>query len=281
MNIINLAGARALALWRLARRQIGPLMVLAAILIGAFAFLEIAEAVGEGEIRAFDEAILTWVRRPDALDTPIGPAWLKQVARDVTALGGWFIGLAVTVFAIGWLLLTGERRLALYVGVSVIGGSALSQLLKDLYDRPRPDLVPHLVEVSTKSFPSGHAMGSTVVWLTVAALMARSHTRKRVRSYVIGYAIAIVAAVGLTRIYLGVHWPSDVISGWAAGVSWALGCWLIVSLIERRLARGRAQAPESPESPEASDPPEPPEPSEGTSAISSGTAGARSRSPNA
>jgi undecaprenyl-diphosphatase len=283
MSVMDLVGAKVLTLWGTARREIGPLMLLGAILIGGWCFVELADAVGDGEIAAFDEAVLTWLRTPAELATPIGPLWLKQVARDVTALGGWTIGLAVTAFAIGYLLLTGERRLALYVGVAVCGGTGLSQVLKDVYNRPRPALVPHLVEVSTASFPSGHAMGSTVVWLTLAALMARSHTQRRVKSYLLGCATTVVITVGLTRIYLGVHWPSDVLSGWTAGVTWALGCWLVARLLDRRRAPPSQPSMPSPEpSPEPSPlpSPEPSGPSSGMASTNAGTAGARSRSLN-
>lgn len=279
MSVIDLAGAQAIALWRAARREIGPLMLLGAILIGGWFFAELADAVGDGEIATFDEAVLTWLRRPDQPATPIGPFWLTHVARDVTALGGWTIGFGVTAFALGYLLLTGERRLALLTSLAVGGGIALSVMLKDVYNRPRPALVPHLVEVSTTSFPSGHAMGSTIVWLTLAALMARSHTQRRIKSYLLGCATAVVITVGLTRIYLGVHWPSDVLSGWTAGVTWALGCWLIVLLIDRRRARpGQASMPSPEPSPLPS--PEPSGESSGMASTNAGTAGARSRSLN-
>lgn len=303
-DIIDTLRERARWAWAAARREITPLMLLAAVLIGVWGFLELADAVSEGDLESFDSAVLTAVRLPDALDTPVGPIWLKQVARDVTALGGWFLGLCVTAFVVGYLLLTRERWLALYVGVSVAGGTGLSQVLKAVFDRARPDVVPHLVEVSTASFPSGHAMGSSVVWLTIGALMARSQTRKRVKSYLLATATVIVIAVGLTRIYLGVHWPSDVLSGWSIGTAWALGCWLLVRMIERR-RRGESkvpdQAPSSGVSSESGEvtsesarmPPEPSElpsampsesseaPSEssdGSASSNAGTAGARSRS---
>lgn len=304
-DIIDTLRERARWAWLAARREIAPLMLLAAVLIGVWGFVELADAVSEGDLESFDSMVLTSVRLPDALDTPIGPIWLEQVARDVTALGGWFIGLCLTAFVVGYLLLTRERWLALYVGVAVAGGTGLSQVLKAIFDRARPDIVPHLVEVSTASFPSGHAMGSSVVWLTLGALLARSQTRKRVKTYLLATATLIVVAVGLTRIYLGVHWPTDVLSGWSIGTAWALGCWLVVRMIERR-RRGETGGPDADQAASSGGPSGassgevtsesarmPPEPSEvpsampsddssessdGSSSSNAGTAGARSRS---
>ena len=110
------------------------------------------------------------------------------------------------------------------VALSVIGGTVLSFGLKLVFERPRPDLVAHLVEVQTASFPSAHAMLSATTYLTLGALLARFEDRRRLKSYVLGVAIGLTVLVGISRIYLGVHWPTDVIAGWCAGAAWAVAC---------------------------------------------------------
>jgi undecaprenyl-diphosphatase len=123
---------------------------------------------------------------------------------------------------------------ALFVFVSVAGGQLLSSVLKLGVDRPRPELVSHLADVHTLSFPSGHAMMSAVTYLTLGALLARIMPNTALRIYVLGVAILATFLVGASRVYLGVHWPSDVLAGWCAGAAWAMLCWLIARLMLRR-----------------------------------------------
>ena len=122
---------------------------------------------------------------------------------------------------------------AVLVLAATLGGLLVSHLLKDLYDRPRPELVPHLTPVSTSSFPSGHAMLSAVVYLTLGALLARLVERWWVKLYVIVAALGLTGLVGFSRVYLGVHYPTDVLAGWAAGLSWAILCWLAARYLQR------------------------------------------------
>ena len=124
--------------------------------------------------------------------------------------------------------------MALFVCGSVLGGVAVSTVLKDVLQRPRPDLVPYSVYVSGASFPSGHSMMSAVTYLTLGALLARSHERKRLKVYFLLVAIFLTFAVGVTRVYLGVHWPTDVLAGWTAGAVWALLCWLAARWLQSR-----------------------------------------------
>jgi undecaprenyl-diphosphatase len=139
----------------------------------------------------------------------------------------------VTVATIFYLLLLRKRREALMVLIAVGGGQILSSLLKLGIDRPRPDLVSHLAEVQTLSFPSGHAMMSAVTYLTLGSMLAGIVPGRATKIYVLGVAVLITLMVGVSRIYLGVHWPSDVLAGWCAGFAWAMLCWLIA----RRLLR--------------------------------------------
>ncbi len=176
----------------------------------------------EGETRTFDEVILLALRTPGDISQPIGPPWLQEMVRDFTALGSTGVLTIITLGVVGWLMFSGKRKTAGLVLVAVLCGVVLSSLLKSGFARPRPDLVPHSVAVFTSSFPSGHAMMSAVVYLTLGSLVARTKHSVTLKVYVLSLALFLTLLVGLSRIYLGVHWPSDVLAGWAAGACWAL-----------------------------------------------------------
>jgi undecaprenyl-diphosphatase len=206
-------------------------IVIASVL---FAFAKIADAVGEGGTRAFDEALLLALRTSGNLSDPVGPRWLEEMMRDFTAMGSTgVLALAVATIA-GFLFMTRKAHAGLFVLASVIGGVLVSQTMKWAYARPRPDLVPHGAEVYTASFPSGHSMMAAVVYLTLGALLARTQPDRIVKVYVLVVAVLITLVVGVSRVYLGVHWPTDVLAGWALGAAWALGCWLIMNWLQAR-----------------------------------------------
>jgi len=205
-------------------RTLLPIILIAA---GASAFIAILDEVTEGDTRAIDEAIILAFRVPGNPADPIGPSWVEESVRDVTALGS-APALMIAVLAVaGFLALAKAWRLAIFTLAACGGGLVVSSLLKYTVDRPRPDLVPHGNIIYTSSFPSGHSMMSAVVYLTLAALVARLIEKKRLKGYALGVALALTLIIGVSRIYLGVHWPSDVLAGWSAGAAWALGCWLI------------------------------------------------------
>ncbi|UTS88634.1 MULTISPECIES: phosphatase PAP2 family protein [Rhizobium] len=203
------------------------LIVLASVAGGLFVLQRLTSEVLEGETFRFDEAILLALRRPGELAVPIGPAWLTHAVDDITSLGGVTILSLMTVLVTVYLLLDRRWPIAIFVFSSVLTGWLASTLLKILVARPRPDIVPHLVEVSDLSFPSGHAMVSAVTYLTLGALLARTQRYRSTRIFVMGAGVFLAVIVGLSRIYLGVHYPTDVFAGWCAGALWALGCWLI------------------------------------------------------
>ena len=219
---------------KLARREIGALLVLGFGAGGLLLFAKIAEEVLEQETQAFDKAILLAMRNPNNLSDPIGPAWFEEAARDVSALGSMTVLALITGAVLGYLLIVGRKRVAAFLAVAVIGGTGLSSLLKVLFDRGRPEVVTHATEVFTASFPSGHAMLSAVTYLTLAALLMRIQTQNRVRLYFLTLAMTATVLVGLSRIYLGVHWPTDVLAGWCIGAAWASLCWLGAVWLERR-----------------------------------------------
>jgi undecaprenyl-diphosphatase len=226
------SGIRKLELWMLA----GIALIGGAL----WAFAELADEIEDGESHAFDKAILLALRNPSNPEDPLGPRWLELIARDVTSLGGTAVLTLMTIATLGFLLMTRKRGAAILVAVSVAGGTLLSSLLKSGFDRPRPDLVPHAVEVSSASFPSGHAMLATVTYLTLGALLVQVHEQRRVQVYLLGWALLLSLLVGASRIYLGVHWPTDVLAGWCVGAAWALLCAAVALYLQRRGSLDRA-----------------------------------------
>jgi undecaprenyl-diphosphatase len=223
----------------MARREV---LLLAAIALAAASlvlFGQLTDEVLEGETHAFDETVLLALRSPADPADPIGPGWLEEQIRDVTALGSVSVLTLVSLAAVGFLILQGKRRTALLVVAAVGGGMLVSTLTKLGFDRPRPDLVPHAAQVYTASFPSSHAMMAAVTYLTLGALLARVQTRLRLKLYLIGLAATLTVLVGCSRVYLGVHWPTDVLAGWTLGAAWALGCWAIALWLQ---ARGRVES---------------------------------------
>lgn len=235
MHFVRLMRALNPKTWlTLARREIVPIAIFLGIALPVLAFVEIADEVteGEGEVRWFDEGLLLALRTSDPAD-PIGPRWLETSVMDISALGGFAVLALVTLFAVGYLLTLNKWRNALMLLVATIGGTAISEGLKMGFNRPRPDLVAHIVETTSMSFPSGHAMLSAVTYLTLGALIARTQEKRSLRGYVLGAAILVTLLIGLSRVYLGVHWPTDVLAGWCLGAAWALICWVAATWLTR------------------------------------------------
>jgi undecaprenyl-diphosphatase len=230
--------ARSLApLRRLLPSDMARLGALAAIGVAAgslLGFVSLTDEVLQGETDAFDRAVLLAFRHPADPADPLGPRWLESAVRDVTSLGGTAVLSLIVAAAALYLVLDGRRASALLVLVSAIGGWALGNGMKLLIDRARPDVVPHLMTEATLSYPSGHAMMSAVIYLTLGALLARAQPRRRIKAYLFAVAAVVALLVGLSRVYLGVHWPTDVLAGWTVGAAWATACLLAASWLERR-----------------------------------------------
>ena len=207
---------------------------LAVVAGGLLGFAGLMQLV-EGGSHRFDETVMLALRQPGAPERPIGPAWLTLAAREITALGSIPVLGLLGLVALGYLLLDRRWRAVLLLCISLPGGLLLNTLLKEGFDRPRPDLVARLVEVQTASFPSGHAMLSAIGYLTLGVLLAAGAKRRRHRTYILTVAVLLTLAIGASRVWLGVHWPTDVLAGWCLGAAWAMGCWLVLRRWRRRL----------------------------------------------
>jgi len=220
-------------LWRQIHLEAWPLFGFGSVCFLSLAFLDFAEDLHEGETFLLDRNLLLALRGGRPEGAPIGPRWLPGVAIDLTSLGSTSVLTLITLATVGYLLTDKNWRSALLVLIAVCGGALLTTLFKELMARPRPDIVLHLVKVTNPSFPSGHAANSAATYLTLGALLAQVNEGRRAKIYLVGLAVIITLMIGVTRIYLGVHWPSDVIAGWCLGSAWALFCWLCGDWLKR------------------------------------------------
>lgn len=218
---------------RLALSEIGATIALGVIALGALVFAFVADETFEGDARGFDQSILLALREPGDPANPIGPVWVEHAVVDITALGGYVILTLLVVGVALYLFVAGKRGSALLVVGAVGSGTVLSETLKLGFARPRPDLVAHLADVQSASFPSGHAMISAIAYLTLGVLLTRVHERRRTKFLVMTYAVTLTLLIGLSRIYLGVHWPTDVLAGWALGAAWSALWWLLAWQLQR------------------------------------------------
>jgi undecaprenyl-diphosphatase len=207
------------------------------MIAGTWGFVEIADEFSEGESYRFDAAVLQFMRTPEDLSVPKGPGWLFLLMRDVTALGGGTIIPMVTLVVIGYMLLVRRLSEALLLFLIAGGGAGLAWILKLFFARERPSVVPALIEVTQYSFPSGHAMMSALVYLSLAAMLAGVQTDARVRIYIVTVAVCVVLLIGTSRIYLGVHYPTDVLAGWSVGLAWASFSRLGLLAVQRHGSR--------------------------------------------
>ena len=236
--------------WQQWRGAIAPVLerrVLVSLLViagGLWLFLGLTDEIREGEQFRLDRAILMLFREADDPSEPLGPEWLESAVRDVTALGGTTIIAMVTLATAGYLMLSGRRHAAFLLLAAILGAVLLSFGIKAGIERPRPELFPHGVEVYTASFPSGHATGAAATYLTLGALLARFQRARRLKVYLMSVAVLLTLMIGVSRLYLGVHWPTDVLAGWTLGSCWALLCWTVA----RQLQRAGAVEPPEPDS---------------------------------
>ena len=223
--------AAALAL---AKREVVLLSILLVAAGGILGFLRVVTELGDDRSAAFDRAVLLALRNPADITDPLGPQWLEQTALQITALGSTTVLTIVTVIVAAWLLLVRQLGAAAFVTIAVVGGAALSNLVKYSFARVRPELVPHIDLVSGNSFPSGHALSSAVVYLTLGTLLTRLRPERGHKIFLLSVATILTLLIGITRVYLGVHWPTDVLAGWCLGATWAMLCWAAALWMQRR-----------------------------------------------
>ena len=194
----------------------------------------IVDEVMEGDSHALDTKILMMLREPGNTDSPLGPLWFEEMVRDFTSLGGMGPLIFITLALFIYLIIRNLKGHAYYLLATVATGTALSNILKIGFDRPRPDLVPHGSATFTNAFPSGHSFMATVVYLTLAVILAQAEKSRTVKIYILGLGVLLSLIVGVSRVYLGVHWPSDVLAGWVIGAGWALLFWVFAEYLKTR-----------------------------------------------
>jgi undecaprenyl-diphosphatase len=203
-------------------------ILLALFVLLLLGFAQLADEVMQGETGSFDDTVMLALRSSGAFSQSFGSQWLQDMMRDFTALGSTGVLTIVTIGVTGFLALSGKGKAALYVVLALIGGIVSEHVLKLGFSRPRPELVPHSVVVTSTSFPSGHALNSAAVYLTLGNLLSQTQEKLSIKLFLMVFAGFLTVLVGLSRVYLGVHWPTDVIAGWSYGACWALLCWFVM-----------------------------------------------------
>lgn len=218
------------------RWDLALLLVSLLLALGLVTFAGLVLLVRGGTTQELDEQILLSLRDPQHPRETLGPAWLRGAAFDITALGSVNVLLLLVAGVTGYLVMCRKFGAALFLVGVAIGGTLLNTLLKQVIDRPRPTVVPRLVPVHSTSFPSGHSMLAAVIYLSLGALLARLVASRVRQVYFLAVALVLTVLVGCSRVYLGVHYPSDVLAGWSAGLAWALLCWLAARYLQHRRA---------------------------------------------
>lgn len=231
---VKLQEVSGLVRWTRRHVEMTFLVLLGIVVAAVWALAELTDEVVEGSTRSLDRDILLLLRTPGNLSDPRGPMWLEEMGRDMTALGGVAVLTLATLVVSLFFLLMGRWATAIYVLLTVGSGILISGIAKEFFDRPRPDLVPHGSFVHTASFPSGHSMMAAVAYLSLGVLIARVQPRFVIRVYVMVVAVLLTIFVGISRVYLGVHWPTDVAAGWLAGGAWAMLCLVVMRSLSRR-----------------------------------------------
>lgn len=206
-----------------------PLALIGFVLLGLMlhGFIEVADDMTEGDTHAIDTKLLMLLRDGSNPENPLGPPWVAEMVRDISGLGGIAILAFVTISAAIYLMMIKRWGESVYLLITISIGTALSNALKFGFDRPRPDLVPHGSYTFTGSFPSGHTMMSAIVYLGAGMMLAKAQKTTAPRIFFLAISVFLTITIGISRVYLGVHWPSDVLAGWLIGGSCAIAFWLV------------------------------------------------------
>lgn len=222
-------------IYRVARAEVAAVVAFLVLATGILVFVDLADEMKELDGQSFDQSVLMMLRPyADRPDQPWGPWWLHEGAADLTSLGGISVLGLFALIALGFLLIQKKRLSAVLLVVGLGGGVALSEGLKSLFARERPPAAYQVVETLNASFPSGHALLATVFYLSLGVMLTRAFPQRRLKAYAMAVAIVIALLIGLTRIYLGAHWATDVFAGWSVGAAWAMSLWLFAYAVERR-----------------------------------------------
>jgi undecaprenyl-diphosphatase len=205
-------------------------------------FLRLAAKVKGGATKELDDTILRMLRHRDNLAVPRGPRWLPQACQDITSLGSGTNLTVASGIAVGFLCLQRRFRAAGFLIASLGSGLMFCHVFKNLFLRERPKVVPHLAHFDPGSFPSGHSMGAAVVYLTLGGVLSRQTRRLVKKAYFLSVATLLTVLIGISRIYLGVHFPSDVLAGWAVGSLWSTMCTQIARWLQRE---SKVEAPKA------------------------------------
>lgn len=229
--------------WHQSRGHRGLIVAAAMVAAAVAAVVELSDDVMEGDTRAFDEKTLLMLRRGGDAALPLGPDWLPHAVADLTALGSYTVLGLVAAAALGFCATVRRYDIAGFLGFCALGALALNIGLKSSFARPRPEVVEGLAHVASYSYPSGHALMSSAIYLSFAAVFAEMAKTRAAQTYLVASGLVLAGLVGLSRLYLGVHYPTDVLAGWAIGIAWALFCWMVVEVFKRRAAAvGRKDA---------------------------------------
>lgn len=224
-------------LWNRGRQQRWtrhPLTLISVIilLVGA-GLAAFSKEVLRGETLDFDQYILGLFRQTGDPALAIGPAWVKLAMVELTALGGHSVLILFTLLAAGLCLAVRRYGSLFFLLLAAAGAIGLNTALKLIFARARPDVVEPLVQVYTYSYPSGHALLSATFYLSFAFLLAEMARSRLTRIYIISCGFLLAGLIGFTRVYLGVHYPTDILAGWAIGTAWALVCWILLRHLRR------------------------------------------------
>jgi undecaprenyl-diphosphatase len=234
MPLLDNVGRQIPKLKKLLKKEFLILFGCLFLLLFVWGGIELRDLFMVDRAMQFDEWMLLAFRDADNPQYLFGPYWVDEAVRDITALGGPAVLTFMIAIVTIYLLLQKKYKSALLVVVVTVGGLLISLLLKDLFLRERPDIVPALMVETSPSFPSGHSMLSAVIYLTLGSLLSRIETNPRIRVYIISIAILTAIMVGLTRIMLGVHFPTDVLVGWIVGFFWATLCWFFMMIMQEQ-----------------------------------------------
>jgi undecaprenyl-diphosphatase len=219
--------------WLLRNTDLLMLMALAIVVMGIWIVAELSDAVLEGSTQRYDDHVLAWLRSSKDWTQPAGPAWFAAMWTDISSLGSGSVLALVTFGCAGGLMLARRYRMLIVLLIVAGGGAFLSVWMKQFFNRPRPPYAELMPYVITPSFPSGHSMLSAIVYMTLAVFLARASRRRRFKVYFISVGAIVTLLVGVSRVYLGVHYPTDVLAGWSSGLTWAMLCWLVIYFLQQ------------------------------------------------